>query len=421
MSSRSVFRWFESNLISIALAALLALTVWIVATQEANPIEEVDYERPITIETVGLASGLTITNSESLPPARVRLRAARNTWRALAPEDVSVVADLTDLGPGVHDVPLRPSVNAQALLVEVRPSRIQVEIEEVRQREMPVQIIMDGQVPAGYRAGTAALNPSSVVVSGPRSRVELVSEVRAEIALGGLRETFEELLPLVALDSNGLEVDKVSLTPTAAVLRIPIFQEADFREVAVRVNANIQPAPGYYVSRITADPPLVPVRGNPEALRLLNVIETQPINLQGLKEETTIVAQLQAPPGVTLDDVQSVEVLILIAAQPDFRVIEVPVRTVGLATGLSANVLPANAVVSLSGPQPVLEDLSNGDNVIVSVDLAGLRVGNHQVEPEVEIVSSVIPAEDLQRVIIESLLPTVIEVEITAGGGTDTR
>jgi YbbR domain-containing protein len=102
-------------------------------------------------------------------------------------------------------------------------------------------------------------------------------------------------------------------------------------------------------------------------------------------------------------------------------VIEVPVRTVGLATGLSANVLPANAVVSLSGPQPVLEDLSNGENVIVSVDLTGLRVGNHQVEPEVEIVSGVIPAEDLQKVIIESLLPTVIEVEITAGSGTDTR
>ena len=420
MFSRSLLNWLESNLVSIVLAGLLSLTVWIVATQEANPVEEIDFDRPIPISTIDPPPGLIITSG--LPEtAHVRVRAARNTWRSLSVEDFSVVADFSHLGPGTHEVPLQASVDAQAILVEVRPASVRVEIEEARQRELPVQLVTEGELPTGYRAGRATIDPSTATVRGPRSKVELVSEVVASISLDGLRDAVEQTVALAALDSAGEPVEQVTVMPSSVAITIPIVQQADFREVAVRVNTSVRPAPGYYISRITPDPPLVPVRGDPDALRSLTVIETEPISLQGLKETTSVIVRLQPPSGVTLEDIQTVEVSIVVQAQPDFRVIEVPIQPVGLEEGLVADVLPSSAIVSLSGPLPILEGLNEQEDIIVSVNLADLEVGSFQVEPEVEIVSKDIPAEDLQQVVVESVLPTEVEVEIRTAGAAGTR
>lgn len=410
------FRWLESNLISMVLAILLALTVWIVATQEVNPVEQAEFPSPIPIELEGLGAGLTVTNDPA-KTAMVEVRAPRSTMRSLSAEDITITADLSALGPGTHEVPLKVSVSGQAVVVSLRPARIRVDIEETGERELPIQLRLEGQLPVGYRAAAPIVQPSVVRVSGAKSRVALVSEVRAVASLSGLRDTFRGALPLRAYDSDGNLIEDVNITPTTANVTVPISQEEDFREVAVRVNANVLPARGYYVARITAEPPLVPVRGDPDILRNLTAIETQLISLQGLTEDTDIVAQLQPPEGVTLEGIQTVEVHISVQAQPDFRVIEVPIRAIGLADGLEATILPSSAVVSISGPLPVLDRLNEQQDILITVDLSGLRPGRYQRALKVEIVSGEIPAADLQKVVVESVLPTLVEVEIVTAGG----
>jgi YbbR domain-containing protein len=197
---------------------------------------------------------------------------------------------------------------------------------------------------------------------------------------------------------------------------IPIFQEADFAQLAVRVNANVQPAPGYYITNITADPPLVSVRGTPDILRTLTTIETQPVNLTGLDTDTRIPAQLNPPEGVTLEGTQIVDVIITVEAQSAFRSFEVPIRAIGLGSGLSATILPRSAVVTISGPLPVLDALDELEDIIVSVDLTDLEPDSYQVEPEVQIIN--IPEDDLRELEIESVLPTLIQVEITEEGAS---
>ncbi len=402
------------------LAILLALTVWIAATQEENPVEQTDFERPIPIEIVGMDSDLIIINE---PPdsAIVELRAPRSTLRSLSQEDFAITADLTGLGPGVHLVPLQVEIAARAIVVASRPAQIRVELEETQQREMPIHVTTQGELPVGFRAQVAEIVPTMAIIDGPRSRVSLVSEVRASTSLAGLRDTFQGSLTLQAYDSDGNVVTHVTITPPTANVTIPIYQEEDFREVAVRVNAaNVLPAPGYYISRVTADPPLVPVRGDPNVIKSLLFVETQPINLPGLKESTTINAQLVPPEGVTLEGITTVQVNIVVQAQPDFRVLEIPIQTVGLGENLAATLLPDTAVVFLSGPLPILENLDPQEEVIVTLDLSSLEPGSYQIEPEVQIVSGEIPATELQKVLIESVLPTLIQVQIGTGSPSGT-
>lgn len=404
--------WLESNLISIVLATLLSLTVWIVATQEVNPVETVDFDRAVPIEYVGLPSDLLITN-EPTESVRVTYRASQTVRRSLTLDDFRAVVDLSDLEPGAYDMRVDVTISSQATYVEARPQTVHVEIEELSRRSLPIQLIVQGDLPTGYRSSDPVLDPSDASVSGPRTQVELIGEVRAVVSVDGQRDTIEQTADLIALDSEGVQVPNVTLEPETVDVEIAVVQEADFREVAVRVNANVLTATGYYVSRLTPNPALVPVRGDPDVLRSLTAIETELISLQGVTEDTSVIAQLDPPEGVTLEGVETVEVVISVAAQPDFQVVEAPVRISGLDDGLQANVVPSSAVVSLSGPLPVLQQLDPASDIRVTVDLSELEPGNYQIEPAVQIVNPDVPAESLQDVIIESVLPTLLDIEIT--------
>src|SRR5688572_8725910 len=102
---RNILSWFLSNWLSILLALLLALTVWIVASLEENPFEEAELPAPVGINVVGLEPGLIVTNDYP-ETTRVRVRTQQETWRSLSADDIEVIADLTGLGPGTHEVEL---------------------------------------------------------------------------------------------------------------------------------------------------------------------------------------------------------------------------------------------------------------------------------------------------------------------------
>lgn len=412
MFSRSL-KWLESNVASIVLAVLLALAIWIIATQQENPVEETDFESEIPIQYVGLADGLIVTNEPS-EMATVSLRVQQNTLSDLSQSDFQVTVDLSGLGAGEHsDLPVVADVKAQAVIVGTDPSTVDVSLEEIREREMPIQLDTQGTLPNGYTMGQIELDPHTVVVSGPQSRVELISEVRAEADIDGLRDTFSDSLRLIALDSEGNTIQDVTLSPPEVATTVPIVQEDDFREVAVRVDANFQPAPGYYVSRFTTDPLLVPVRGEVNVIKNLRFIETEPIRLQNLTEDTTLTVQLEPPDGVSLEGVQTVQVIINVEAQPGFRVLEVPVTISGLTEGLEATPTPDTVGVFLSGPQPILDRIGTDVDVIVTVDATDLTPDSYQLEPTVDIVSGDVATEELDNVVIESVVPTLINVEIS--------
>nr|MBN1228509.1 hypothetical protein [Anaerolineae bacterium] len=407
-----MLQWLRSNAVSIMLALLLALAVWIVATQEENPAESAEFS-PIPVEIIEPAAGYVITNTPA-SAVTIQLRAPRTQLRLLSGANFVVTVDASGYGAGIHNIPVSATIiNADAILESVNPSTIRVVIEEILVRsDIPIQLAVSGNLPTGYSAGTNVIEPLTVTITGPRSRVELVGEIQASVSIANLREPLEQTVQLRALDNDGNPIGDVSILPATAQISIPIFQEADFKQLAVRVVADIQPAPGYYVTNIIADPPLVSVRGDPDVLSTLATIETQSINLEGVRENTSFIAQLAPPEGVTLEDVQTVTVLFAVEAIPGFVALEVPIRYSGLNEELTVTIFPGNVVMSLSGPQPILDMIDDQEDIIVHVDLTDLVPGRYQIEPEYEISSEEINAEDLARITIESVLPTLVEVVI---------
>ena len=112
---------------------------------------------------------------------------------------------------------------------------------------------------------------------------------------------------------------------------------------------------------------------------------------------------------------QSVLVRLSIAALEGSLPITLPLEVVGLPPELKATLSPASVELLLTGPLPLLNNLTPG-GIRISVNLTGLEVGVHQVAPVVDLLPS--------QVKVASILPESVEVTIsvapTPGTGTPT-
>jgi YbbR domain-containing protein len=401
--------WLKQQWLAIVLSILLAFVVWTVAVQESNPIEEGEFADPVAVTITGPDAGLLITNSPSRE-ATVTLRAPRGAWLGLSPEDIQVTADLTGLGPGTHQVPLSVDIATTATLVLIRPSHIRVTLEEEQERDMPVRLTFVASPVIGYRVGEPVIEPASAIVRGPASLVDQISELRVEVPVDELRESYEANLPIVPLDSEGQQLQNIGLTPPEAHVVIPVTQESGYKQVSVVVRTEGQPAQGYFVTSITTSPLSITVRGNPvDIARMPGYVETVSIDLTGLQDDLTQDVALVMPTGVTPVERETVEVQITIGAQQGTRVERYEVVVENLPSALFAALSPEVVEVTLAGPLPALDALSEED-VQVTIDLTDYMVGSYQIEPTVTVRR--------EQVTVASVLPQTVQISITTARGT---
>jgi len=178
-----------------------------------------------------------------------------------------------------------------------------------------------------------------------------------------------------------------------------------------------QVASGYRLTNISVFPPAVTVfSADPQIVSdLPGFIETEPLNIEGLKDDLDISLRLNLPEGISVVEDQT-EVLVRVgiaAIESSLTLPNLPVEITGLQPGLSVQISPETVTVIIAGPVALLDRLRASD-VRAVVDLTSLSEGTYQIQPEVEILISELRTE--------SLLPENVEVIISrtsrSSGGT---
>ncbi len=408
-----MLRSLKENLGSLLLASIMSLLVWVSAVSAGDPTEEQAFPSPVPIEVQGLAENLTIVGS---PPstAQVVVRAPRSVWSQLTASDIHLVADLSGLEAGVHQITLSARVDLRpARVVRFEPASLTVTLEPLGTRTVPVRIRALGTPAVGYRAQIPTVTPTEATVVGPSSSVARVAQVLAEVNLTGLRADLVETIPLLPVDPDGQTVERVRVEPGAARVQVQIQQLGGYRDVAVKVVIEGQVAAGYWVTSITVSPPVVTVySSDPEAVSVLpGFVETEPLVLTGASNNIERRLSLALPAGIAPVGDQTVLVQVGIAAIETSLTVTRALEIQGLGPGLFAQASPESVSVILTGPQPVLEELAPED-VRVVVDLLDLGVGTHQVTPQVVVIPS--------GVVARAVLPSTIEVVIGTSPRTPT-
>jgi YbbR domain-containing protein len=403
----SPLKWIARNISALLLAFILAVIVWVSAVVTSNPNIEETF-RPIPIEIIGQDPNLLLLGK---PQSSVRLtiEAPTSIWNQLNenPDLMQAWVDLSGLGAGDHDLKVNVLIDGSPLrLIRVDPAEINIRLEPLLTKEIPIDLIINGEPPLGYKKETPQMNPGEVQISGPQSAVSKVFQAKVFLDIAGASQTVTSSVPIEILDENGAPVTGVSINPNQAAVTQPISLLRGFRNVAVKVVTLGQVAKGYRLSNIIVTPPTVTVSSaDPLVINELpGFVETLPIDISDLTDDIEINVGLNLPEGITLVRDPSVLVQVNVAAIESSLSIPLPVEILNLPPGLQASISPASVDIIVSGPIPILDTLSPTSFRMV-IDLTNMAPGIYQITPILDLIPN--------QVQIESIIPERVEVVIT--------
>jgi YbbR domain-containing protein len=173
-------------------------------------------------------------------------------------------------------------------------------------------------------------------------------------------------------------MDVVQVAPAT----LPIaFENAIVRIVKVRPSVEGDPAPGYEIGTITADPDTVEVIGPESSLRGLDEAMTEPVSVANATRPVREVVTIGvADPAVRLRTPQTAAVVVQIVAGASTKILKaVPVRVHNLGLGLRGRLSPTVVAVALRGTESAVSSLT-AEALDAQVDAQGLGPGEHNVE-----------------------------------------
>ena len=405
-------RKFVKSLPTILTALVFAIAIWVLAVTQSDPTETRTYPKSIEMDVIGLDSDLMIVN-EFTELVTLTIRAPSSILDKLENDSslISVTLDLSGLEAGVHTLTPQASLTlSPAEVTSVNPSSIYLKLDSVVSEEFPIKISTIGSPAIGFELQTEELSDEQVTISGPRSLIDSIDEVLAEIDVENISEDIQRTLELKAYDPEGIEITGVAITPDTVQVLIPVSKRGDYDIVVVKIVTSGQIAAGYRLTNIFALPATVTIFASDPALLedIPGYVETTPINLDGANEDMEIRVTLNLSEGISVVGDQSVTVQIGIdPIEGSVSFTGIPIQIEGLDDGLEAAVSPETVDVYLSGPLNLLEEL-DPSSIYVRIDLSERDVGTYQLAPEVVL--------DYEELSVDAILPNTLEVTIAKAG-----
>jgi len=376
----SVFGNMSLALLSVA----LAFTLWLYVTDRENPKQVEAFNSALPIRFVNVPNDLAVANA-SEANVRIRVEATKSDLNSLRADDFDATVNLGGLDRGVNTiaVDVKPR-NGRLSVVEVTPPRIDVTLEDVRTKEVPVRVAAVGSPQQGFAAIAQTTDPVTATVTGPESLVALVDNVSAEVNLTGLRVDFTDRVELRPRDVRGGEISRMSVSPARAQVNVDIEQREVSIEFAVNPLITGQPASGYNAGAVTVDPRLVTVTGPLDVLQSIDAVKglsTEEISVADSRSDVIRTVQVTLPPGTRIQGATTVRVTVAISAAKGEATFQVVPQIRNLGDGLAV-VPPAPVTVTLAGEIAQLNALSPGA-ILVSVDADRLAPGLYSLPAQV--------------------------------------
>ena len=224
------------------LSLAIAIVLWLLVTGQNQPVTahvnvQLNFIRPQSLE---------ISND---PPRTVdvMLTGSRNKLDDLTSLDLVATVDLSGQSAGERVLRLADKAVItlpQGIKVDgFQPSAIPIRLEEMLDRQVPVEPKLEGKPDDGFEVYSVYPNKGSVTVRGPASRVNAIQKVATEsIWLAGRKTSFTA--QNLALDVGDPKIDLLEPMVTVAVEIGERRIEKNFSGVAVTTanGGKVQPA-----------------------------------------------------------------------------------------------------------------------------------------------------------------------------------
>jgi len=301
MLNKTLNKIFSSRVFYMLFSLLVAIALWMyveINLEEQN-IYEVDGV-PVVFRNEDLLrdKGLLISSSD---PKNVTLtfECPRAVAARLTKETLMVEVNLETI------ISTGPAVRGFEIIYPAGIDRnlITREISSVGMITLYVDRLFDQTVPVSvdYRGGTASddliadtaiFDPQTIIVSGPEEVVSRIKKAFVPVPKESLSSTYTADLSFILLDDNDAEFDEELLALTtpnieAVSVTIPIRQ---WKDVTLNVELMHGAGTSEQNTRVTIEPSIVQLSGDPDAIRDFNSIMLGTIDMTRFRESSTTEA-----------------------------------------------------------------------------------------------------------------------------------
>lgn len=404
------------------LSLIIAILIWLLVRNVDDPIiVRTFYEIPVTIENASyLAENLEIPLLvDGKDTVKVRIKGARSVVNKLEKEDITAVADMTQIiSKDTTPIMVPVEVTCTGISdsdITVRPRNIQVNIEKQKSVEKTIAVSTgDTQPDKDYEIGNLKANPEKVTISGPESIIDRIDKVVALVDVTGRKESNIEIKSqLKTYDKNldELSAKQLEYLNIKEISDNTIRIQAQFwkvkQNVKIKAEYSGEPKHGYEVDSINLVPDTVSVAGTEEALKKLeqegNTLEIpgkyiDVTDKTGDFEENIDLNELLPEDLKLVRDVNSsviATVKILPYNSRDYEVSVTQIKADNKAEDLDLVFQDEQITIRAKAKEQDLDSLSTAD-IQVQIDLNGYGEGEYEVPVTVTLPSGYELVEDIK-------------------------
>ena len=198
-------------------------------------------------------------------------------------DEISVTADLSIVTTaGTHqlmyEVTLPEKLSDKITVVGGSPAYISVKIEKVQTTPVEVRLRNEVSIADGYIAEQPAVNPDTILVTGPEATVARIAYAEAVLERENVSSSITTEVEYKLYDEYGQEIPRTDITADNEYVTVSM-EVVQIKEIPLSVE--LLPGGGATVNDATVDiePSSITVKGDADILAALNVIQLDPIDL----------------------------------------------------------------------------------------------------------------------------------------------
>lgn len=397
----------KSNLTPKIFSVIIAIFLWSYVMGIENPEWPKEYKN-IDVEFTNVEV-LDRQNLIVMDPQEAKINVSV-TGRKLdmggftAANNIVARLDLSGYSEGQVRVPVLVSLKDSASTVRItkyEPTDVLVNIDKIVTEKKTVNIRQEGNISDDYTIGDIVSKPETILLRGPRSWVNEVTEVFTVVSLGDRLTSANITLPIQLQNKQGEDVVGLEKIPSVVDVSIPIFRKAT---LPIEVVLENELPENYVITKMEVSPSSIVIKGGNNVVDLTS-IKTKPIDVNLLLEDPSLEVELDLLENIDLiDPNQRVTVNAVIERMSpqefEFEFSEIDIRNLDQDLLIEEN--NGTTIITVSGTESVLETITK-DTLKPYIDLNNFIEGESQV---------ILMLEEIEGITIESINPENLTINL---------
>lgn len=292
---------FTDNIITKIICLLLAIFLWSYVMGMENPkITREIYDVRIEYKNLDkLAEDKRVVIEPENPTMSITIEGRRNEINKIKAEDISASVDVSQIQSDSQSLPIKIDALLGVSVTNQSDQFLIIHSQPISTTKTEVNLSSVGELPEGVEISSVKLDPESISVSGAQTYLDNFEYAIVRIDKSKITGDLNLEMP-IEMVTKGTNVDE-HLTKSAETVKV-IIETKISKEVPIKARYINSLPDGLSLDSIDIKPQKVKITGKDIDIHNLESIETNPIDLSKISEDTDLEVSLNLPDNASLED-----------------------------------------------------------------------------------------------------------------------